>query len=137
FYPHLMHDNKRGARVSKRLENGLADRVRQVLTEGRMTLPGAQALLGFGMIAVLMEAFRELPLILKVVHLIGLCCIASVIVLLMTPGAYHRIAEEGENSERFHRIATRFLLAAMALLALGLSAGIWVVFEIITGSRAA
>ena len=39
----------------------ITDKVQQVLTETRMVLPGAQALLGFGTIAVLMDAFKNLP----------------------------------------------------------------------------
>jgi hypothetical protein len=113
------------------------DKVRQVLTEARMVLPGAQALLGFGVIATLTDAFERLPGTLRGVHAAGLCCIAAAVVLLMTPAAYHRIAERGENSERFHRVATRLLLAAMALLAPGMGAALWLVLERVTGSRAA
>ena len=115
----------------------IGDRVRQVLTEARMVLPGAQALLGFGSIAVLMDAFKQLPGTLKLVHAIGLCFIALAIVLLMTPAAYHRIVEEGRESERFHRVASRLLLAAMASLAPGLGAALWLVLEVAFESRAA
>lgn len=118
-------------------DTALSDKVRHVLTEARMVLPGAQALLGFGAIAVLMDAFKTLSPTLKVVHTVGLCWIALAVVLLMTPAAYHRIAEHGEHSERFHAVATRLLLCAMAALAPGLAAATWIVLEQATGSRAA
>jgi hypothetical protein len=118
-------------------ENDLKTKIRHVLTEARMVLPGAQALLGFGGIAVLMDSFKHLPEKLKLVHLCGLVAIAIAVVLLMTPAAYHRIAEDGEHTERFHRIATRFLLAAMASLALGMAAAVWLVVEIATASSTA
>ncbi len=102
-----------------------------------MVLPGAQALLGFGAVAVLTSAFQNLAPLLKTVHAIGLCFITLAIVLLMTPAAYHRIAERGSVSARFPRVASRLLLAAMAALAPGLAAAVWLVFEQGTGSRTA
>jgi hypothetical protein len=114
----------------------VTDKVQQVLTEMRIVIPGAQALLGFGTIVVLMDAFKELPWSLKVVHIVGVGFIALAIALLMAPSAYHRIAEHGEATERFHRLSTRLLLLAMAALAPGMAAALWVVLEVATGSRA-
>lgn len=113
----------------------LADKVRHVLTEARMVLPGAQALLGFGSIAVLTNTFEELPMTLKVVHVIGLGFIALAVLLLMMPAAYHRIALDGEHTEGFHRIAGRLLLGAMAALAPGLAAAVWIVVERVSTER--
>lgn len=115
----------------------IADKVRQVLTETRMVLPGAQALLGFGTIAVLMDAFKDFPPTLKAVHGAGLGFITLAVALLMAPAAYHRIAERGEATEHFHRVATRFLLLAMGSLAPGIAAALWIVLETSTGSRSA
>jgi hypothetical protein len=114
----------------------LSQKIRQVLTEARMVLPGAQALLGFGTIAVLTDGFAQLPRELKLVHVVSLGFIALAIVLLMSTSAYHRIAERGELSEHFHRIATRLLLAAMAVLAPGMAGGLWLVVEQVSGRRA-
>ncbi|HVZ93473.1 MAG TPA: DUF6328 family protein [Phycisphaerales bacterium] len=122
--------------TEKNMRTPVGDKVRQVLTEARMVLPGAQALLGFGSIAVLMDAFKELPPTLKVVHTAGVCFIAVAVILLMTPAAYHRLVEDGEQTERFHRVASRLLLLAMAALAPGLSAAVWIVMERVSGSRA-
>ena len=43
-------------------------------------------------------------------------CVAVSTVLLIMPAAWHRLAERGENSQRFHRIAGALLLAASLLL---------------------
>jgi hypothetical protein len=40
----------------------------------------------------------------------------------MAPAAYHRIVEQGEDTERFHTLASRMVLLALALLAPGFSA---------------
>ena len=42
-------------------ETELSTRIKQVLTEARVVLPGAQALLGFQFIAVLTDSFARLP----------------------------------------------------------------------------
>jgi len=52
----------------------------------------------------------------------------------MTPAAYHRILEQGEDSEHFHRIAGKILLAAMALLAIGMCGDLYVICELVINS---
>ena len=39
----------------------LKTKIEQMLTEARVVIPGAQALLGFQLIAVLTKAFADLP----------------------------------------------------------------------------
>lgn len=105
------------------------DKIKHVLTEARTVLPGAQAILGFQFIAILTESFDKLPQSSKYVHLASLACVALAIVLLMTPAAYHRIVEEGETTEHFHRFASRVLVAALVPLALGISGEVYVVIR--------
>ncbi|PYN15024.1 MAG: hypothetical protein DME05_13385, partial [Candidatus Rokuibacteriota bacterium] len=57
--------------MSERPETPVKDKVEHVLTEIRMVLPGAQALLGFSFAAVLMERFERLPQSSQAVHLVG------------------------------------------------------------------
>jgi hypothetical protein len=112
----------------------LSERIRIVLTETRVVLPGAQALLGFQFLAVLTESFESLPHPVKLLHLGSLGAVALSTVLLMAPAAWHRIVEEGEETERFHRIASVLVLAALFFLALGVSGDLFVVFEKVTRS---
>jgi DMSO reductase anchor subunit len=112
----------------------IKDKIKHVLTECRVVLPGAQALLGFQFVTTLMEAFEKLPSSSKYVHLASLALVAVSIVLLMTPAAYHRIVERGEQTEHFHRFASRMLIAAMIPLALGVSGDLFVVVRKITES---
>jgi DMSO reductase anchor subunit len=113
----------------------ITDRIRHVLTETRVILPGVQALLGFQFAAILMEGFDKLPNLSKYVHLASLLLIALTIVLLVAPAAYHRIAERGEETEHFHRFASRMIVAALVPLALGLSASVYVVVHKILDSQ--
>jgi hypothetical protein len=96
-------------------------KIRHVLTEARMVLPGAQALLGFQLAVTLMEAFRTLPWRVQLLHLVDIMLTALAVVLLIAPAAYHRIAHAGENTESFHRLASALMLASMTPLGFALS----------------
>ena len=112
----------------------LHDRVDFALTEARVVLPGAQAMLGFQFVTMLTQAFERLPNVLKYVHLLSLAMIAIAVILLMTPAAYHRIVERGDETERLFRLTGRLVLAAMVPIALGLSGDFAVVVAHVTHS---
>lgn len=86
----------------------LKDKIQNALDEGRMLVLGAQALLGFQLITMFTDAFEKLPVASKYVHLSSLSLVGVSIV------------EEGEETEHFHRFASRVLIAAMIPLALGI-----------------
>lgn len=115
-----------GEDMSDEEYGSLQTRLKQALTECRIVLPGAQALLGFQLIIMWMEAFYKLPQSWKIVHLASLTCVAVSTILLIMPAAYHRIVERGEDSEQLHRLTSRALLAAMVFLALGVSGDFYV-----------
>jgi hypothetical protein len=104
----------------------LATRVDQMLTEARVVLPGAQALLGFQLTVTLMTAFNALPAHQKLVHVIALALVALAVILLMTPAALHRIALGGHDTEGFLRAGSGFLVAATVPLAAGISGDLYV-----------
>jgi hypothetical protein len=115
----------------------LHDRVNQVMTEARVVLPGAQAMLGFQFITFFEKSFQELPTYVKMVHLVCASLIAVTVVLLMTPAAFHRVAEAGEESERLVRVAGRCVVGAMIPLAMGMSGDFFVIVMKITNAPAA
>jgi Family of unknown function (DUF6328) len=112
----------------------LKDKIDQALTEALVVLPGVQTLLGFQFITMFMDAFEKLPNSLKYLHMAGLGLMAVTMILLMTPAAFHRIAENGEATERLHAIASGFLLASMITLPLGICTDVFIVFRKVTGS---
>jgi Family of unknown function (DUF6328) len=128
----------RASEESDMEESELSDRIKHVLTEARMVLPGAQALLGFQFAVTLMRSFEELPRPLRLLHIAVLGAIALTVVLLMMPAAYHRIVERGEETEHFHRLASRFVIAAMVPLALGVCGDLLiVVYKVVESYRVA
>ncbi|MCJ2101877.1 DUF6328 family protein [Methylobacterium sp. E-046] len=115
----------------------LETKITQMLTEARVILPGAQALLGFQLVITFSEAFEKLAFATKVVHLVALGFLALTVVWLMAPAAYHRIVYAGEDTPEFHALGSRFLLAASVTLALGISADLGVVVAKVVASNGA
>lgn len=113
----------------------LKDKIEQVLTETRMVLPGAQALLGFQLTTMLMQGFESLPLSSKYIHLASLALMALSVILLMSPAAFHRIVEDGEDTERVHRFTSGMLLASMVTLPLGIAGDFFVVVKKVVNSN--
>jgi hypothetical protein len=115
----------------------LATKVEQVLTEARVIIPGAQALLGFQFIAMLTAGFDEIPQTSKVVHAVALGLVAMNVILLMTPAALHRLSFDGEDSESFLHVASALVTIAPLFLATGISAESYVVLGKIADSKLA
>jgi hypothetical protein len=109
-------------------------RIEHMLTEARVVLPGAQALLGFQLAIVLTSAFDKLPEASRLLHGAALLCVALAVILLIAPAALHRIVWSGEDSEDLLRTGGRLTVAALAPLALAMAGDAYVVFERITGS---
>ena len=107
----------------------LSTKVEQLLTEARVIIPGGQALFGFQFIAMLTKGFDQLPAGSQLIHTAALCLIAMNVIVLMTPAALHRLSFGGEDSEAFLRLGSALVIAAPMLLALGIAAELYVVFE--------
>jgi hypothetical protein len=107
----------------------LATKVEQLLTEARLIIPGAQALLGFQFIAMLTSGFDRLPQSVKAVHALALCLVAINVILLMTPAALHRLSFNGEDSKTFLRMGSALVIAAPGFLAAGIAAETFVVLH--------
>jgi PncC family amidohydrolase len=99
----------------------LSAKVEQMLTEARVIIPGAQALLGFQLTVTLTRAFEQIPFESKLAHAAALCCIALSVILLMAPAALHRISFAGEDSADFLKVGSVFIVAAPLPLALGIA----------------
>ena len=109
------------ARTKSPKPTPLETQVEQLLTEARVIIPGAQALLGFQLTVTLTRAFQQLPADAKLLHAAALFCVGVAVVLLMAPASLHRISFAGEDDPEFLRIASMFVIAAPAPVALGIA----------------
>ncbi len=126
--------DKAASERSARETAPLHARIEQMLTEGRVILPGAQALMGFQLVIVLTTTFEKLPDLSRLLHGTALLCVALAVILLITPAALHRIVWSGEDSEALLRTGGRVTVAALLPLALGMAGDAYVVFTRISGS---
>lgn len=117
----LLRSKKPTMAKDKAVHTPLEVQVDQLLTEARLIIPGAQALLGFQFAVTLMRAFAELPDAVKMLHVAALCCIGLAVILLMAPASIHRIAFGGEDDPAFVKVASWFVVAAPLPLAFGIA----------------
>ena len=114
----------------------LEEETRTTIEEARMVLPGIQALFGFQLIAVFNTRFHDFSSLEQVLHLVALLLVALAIALIMTPAAYHRIAERGIVSRRFVDLASRLLESALMPLMLGISLDLFLLGRLILNNVA-
>jgi Family of unknown function (DUF6328) len=115
----------------------LHEQIDQMLTEARVILPGAQALLGFQLAIALTETFARMPAAVRLIHGAALGCVALSIILLMAPAAYHRIVYGGEDDASFYRTGSWFVTCSTVPLAVGMAADVAVVGTKIVSSPTA
>ncbi|MCA1634118.1 MAG: DUF6328 family protein [Acidobacteria bacterium] len=111
----------------------LKDKIKTTLDEGRLLILGSQVLLGFQFRSVFEKGFEKLPLHAQYVKLGGLGLMLTAGALLMLPGAYHQIVEDGEDTHELHRFATAVMSLALLPFALGLGADFFVAVESLFG----
>jgi hypothetical protein len=114
----------------------LEEETKTTIEEARMVLPGIQALFGFQLIAVFNTRFHDFSSLEQALHLVALLLVAFATALIMTPAAYHRIAERGIVSRRFVDLASRFLEWALMPLMLGISLDLFLLGRLILNNAA-
>lgn len=112
----------------------LSVKIEHMLTQARVMIPGAQALLGFQLVIPFTEKFDSLPATFKIMHIGALAFLALTVVCLMAPAAIHRIVYQGEDNEEVHAIGNALILAASISLVLGISIEMHVVVATIARS---
>ena len=110
----------------------LKDQISDLMTEGRIVLPGVQALLGIQFLAFLNEAFEKLPAEAKAAHTGALLLLLLAMILLMTPPPFHRLAEDGRETQRLRALSQRCILIALALLSFAFAADLFVGVTVVT-----
>src|ERR1044071_1398934 len=107
----------------------LTDKVQNALDEARMLILGSEVLLGFQFRAPLEAGFEKLPHDTQLLKLAGLVLMVFTTGLLLSPGAYHQLVEEGRDTAQLHRFTTRIMSVALLPFALGLGIDVFVAAE--------
>jgi hypothetical protein len=123
-----------GGKGDEREDVKLSQAASYLIEECRMVLPGVQALFGFQLVAVFDSRFEDLAGYVQRLHFASLTLIALAVGLVMAPAAYHRITGVRHVSVNFLAISSRFLLASMLALSIGISLDYYVVSWLMFGS---
>src|SRR3984893_3524066 len=110
---------------------------REAIEEARMVLPGIQALFGFQLIAVFNERFKELTGDERLIHFSATLLVAIAIALIMTPAAYHRLAEQTTIYKFFVLLASWLIASAMVPLKLRLTLEVYLLGLLVIGDPTA
>jgi hypothetical protein len=118
-----------------RKEPELHEKIDQMLTEARVILPGAQALLGFQFVVTMTKAFHDLPTSVQNTHFAALGAVLVAVMLLIAPAAVHRLGFGGQDAERMHDIGSNLVTIALVPLAAGIAIDVYVAFaQVIAGA---
>ena len=109
-----------------------------LLEEGRMLLPGIQALFGFQLVAVFNNAFLEhLTSMERLRHVVAVGLIALCMALVLAPVAFHRQVEPHGISESLVTYSTWMMTATQAILMVALCLDFYVVSRLAIGNQTA
>ena len=125
----------RGDSPLRETKTDLHPKIEQLLTEARVILPGAQALLGFQLIVMMSKAFGDLPSSAQRIHLIALMSLVLAVVLLIAPAAIHRLAFEGRDNSRLHTIGSRLIALALLPMICAIACDVWVALFRLQGGQ--
>ena len=103
----------------------------------RVSLPGAQVLLGFLLTVPFAARFGRTNQFERVTLLVCLLLTVAGTVLLMAPSVYHRLRWAQGGKSDVIQVGHRFFLAGSALLAAGIVAAVFLVGEVVFGLAAA
>src|ERR671929_2026577 len=114
----------------------IKDKVENALNEARMLVLGAQVLVGFQFRSVFEKGFDSLPLPSQLLKLFGLGLMLLAVGLIISPAAYHRLVEQGEDTHEIHRYTSRLMTWALLPFCFGIGIDLYVAVQKVVGWKA-
>lgn len=115
---------------TERLDRNLGE----LLQELRVALPGVQVLFAFLLAVPFQQHFTEINGFEKDVYFFTLLCTALSAILLIAPSSYHRVTFHLQQKRELIRLANRFTIAGLALLALAMTGAIVLITDVLFSS---
>jgi hypothetical protein len=131
----MRQGHRYGALAMEESNLSLHEKIAQLLTEARVILPGAQALLGFQFVVMMTRAFANLAPFAQLIHLAALVSLVIAVILLISPAAIHRLTFEGRDDPRLHRVGSRIVTIALLPLGASIACDIWVALYRLSADR--
>ena len=118
-----MPDEDRKERVDRELI--------ELLNELRVALPGVQVLFAFLLIVPFTDRFTGISSAQRVAYFVAFVCTSAATALLIAPSTYHRLRFRQQDKERMLYTANRLTIAGTALLAVSISAVVYLVTDVL------
>ena len=103
----------------------------ELLNELRVALPGVQVLFAFLLTVPFMNRFSRVTDLQKDMYLAALLATAIGSILFIAPTAHHRIRWRDRDKEALLTTANRLALAGTVFLAIGMSAAVFLVTDVL------
>ena len=109
----------------------------ELLNELRVALPGVQVLFAFLLVVPFQQGFARVTELQKGVYFFCFLCTAVASALLIAPSAYHRIRWRQHDKEQMLTTSNRLAIAGTVFLALGMTATVFLITDVLFASTAA
>jgi Family of unknown function (DUF6328) len=117
--------------VEQRSKEDLNRELIELLNELRVALPGVQVLFAFLLAVPFANGWTRVTTFQRDVFFIAFLCTAAATALLIAPSAYHRIRWREHDKEHMLATANRLTIAGLAMLALAISASVFLITDIL------
>lgn len=116
------------------MQSDLDRELDEFLGEVRVTLPAVTVLFAFLLTVPFTARFEQLTLVTRAAYFVAFITTGTAIVLLLGETGYHRLRGKPYDKQRMLRTATRQTVAALLLIAVGLSAVVYLVTTVLYGA---
>ena len=103
----------------------------ELLNELRVALPGVQVLFAFLLAVPFTQRFAGVTNLQQDAYMAALLCTVGGSVFLIAPTTFHRIRFRDRDKESLLLIANRFTILVMALLAVAMTASVFLVTDLL------
>lgn len=110
-------------------------RLRELLEETRVAMPGVQVLFAFLLAVPFQERFRDLSRLERDAYLVALLSAAAATALFIAPSAFHRLRFRRRDKAFLVVLGNRMVIAGIAMLLVAMNAAIFVVCSFILDGR--
>ena len=103
----------------------------ELLNELRVALPGVQVLFAFLLAVPFTQRFEGVTDLQQDAYMTALLCTVGGSIFLIAPAAYHRIRFRDRDKESLLLISNRFAIAGTVLLAVAMTASVFLVTDLL------
>jgi hypothetical protein len=119
--------------VDEQQESRLDRELIELLNELRVVLPGVQALFAFLLVVPFNNRFAQVTQLERLVYALALITSALACALFITVPSFHRLRFREHDKDQLIEYGNRATIAGLGLLAIAMSASVFLIFELLFG----